>query len=364
MKKLDQYIIRKFLGTFVFSLLIVISIAVIFDFSEKVDEFMEKEVTFKEIVFDYYLNFIPYFANYISYLFTFVAVIYFTSKLTSNSEIVAMLSSGISFRRILLPYMASATLLALISFGLGNYVIPSANFTRYQFEEKYIRSPRVGSEQHIHRQIASDVFIYMGTYDMRNDKGFQFSLEKFEEGKLVYKMIAKYIEWDTIGNQWHISDYYIRKIDGDEEQLILDEGQKRFKQMDTVLNIKPEDFRRRNQYAETMTSPVLNRFIEREQMRGVESIEAYLIEKHRRNSSPFAHLVLTLIGLSLSVKKKRGGTGLNIGFGLLLSALYILFMQLSAQLSIGGGVNPMLAVWIPNFIFLSIAIVLYIKAPK
>lgn len=359
MKKLDLYIIKKFLGTFFYALLLIICIVIILDISEKIDDFIEKQAPVKLIVFEYYFNFIPYFANLFSSLFTFISVIFFTSKLTSNSEIIAILSSGISFRRLLLPYFISAFVLAIFSFILINWVIPPANKKRLAFEEQWIHSTYRNKERNIHRQVQPGTFIYMESYNNLHNIGYKFSMEKFEDGKLVSKLISDYIQWDTIDNKWKINNYWIRDIDS------LGEHLKTGAKIDsTIVNLTPEEFSRRDNAVEAMNYHELNEFIQNEINIGSENVVYWKIEKHKRLAFPFSTFILTLIGVSLSSRKTRGGIGLNIGLGILLAFSYILFMQVSTVLATNANVDPLVAVWIPNVVFSLIGILLYNKAKK
>lgn len=358
MRTIDTYIIKKFLGTFFYTLVLIISIAVIFDISEKMDDFIEKEAPFKAIVFDYYMNFIPYFANLFSSLFTFIAVIYFTSRMAFNSEIIALLSSGISFNRLLVPYFISASVIAIFSFVLNSFVIPPANEVRLEFEDTYIRNPYRNFDRNIHKQIMPGVYIYMENYNNIYDIGYKFSIEKFEDGLLKSKLMSDYIKWDTTINKWQINNYYIRNIDGIKETI--ETG----KRIDTTLNITPADFIRRISAVEKMDYFQLNDFIDEQILQGADDIEPYLIEKYKRFSIPFATFILTLIGVSVASRKIKGGIGLHIGIGIFISFAYILFMQFSTVFAVSGNVNPLLAVWIPNIFFTFVSIFLYRIAPK
>jgi lipopolysaccharide export system permease protein len=359
LKIIDIYIIKKFLGTFFFSIVIILSIAVIFDFSEKIDDFIEKGAPFREVIFDYYFNFIPYFAVLFSSLFTFISVIFFTSKMAYDTEIIAILSSGVSFRRLLLPYLVSATVIALFSFLLSNFVIPDANKVKLSFEEKYIHSrPKAFNDKNIHRQVEPGVFIYLESYSSLSQTGYNFSIENFVDGVLKSKLVADQIHWDTITNKWRIRRYYIRDINGLHETLT--EGDF----IDSSLNITPEDFARRINVVETMSIKELNKFIAISKMRGETNLVAYQIEKYKRGAYPFSTFILTLIGVAVSSKKVRGGIGAQLGAGLIISFSYILFMQFSSQFSIGGSLPPMLAVWLPNMVFAVVALILYKLAPK
>lgn len=352
---LDWYIIKKFLGTFFYSIALIVSIAMVFDLSENLDEFLSKEATGKEIVVDYYLNFIPYFANLFSSLFTFIAVIYFTSKLAYNSEIIAILSSGVSFHRMMRPYLISALVIAAFSYVLGNFIIPPANKSRVEFRNKYISTKTSGPEQNIHRQLTPGIFIYMSRYTAAADVGHDFTIERFEDGKLVSKLSAEYIKWDREKKTWTIHNYYIRDINNYKETLTSGT------EKDTTLNMKPEDYRVIKNVVETMTLPVLNREIRDLRLRGVNAIE-YEIEKHKRRAAPFSSFILTFIGASLASRKIKGGIGLHLGLGILISFSYIMFMQVSTVFATSGSVPPSIAVWIPNAVFGLLAAWLYRNA--
>ena len=356
---LDKYIINKFLGTFVLSINLIIAIAVIFDISEHLSMFIDNKIPLKEIIFDYYFNFIPYYANLFMFLFVFISVIFFTSKLASRSEIIAILSSGISFFRLLLPYILAASLIALFSWYLGNFVIPPSNKKRVEFEQKYFYHTNLSSIRDIHKQISPNIYLYIQFYDIRADITHTLSLEKIVNGKLKSKLLAKYARWDSTKGKWIIFDYYVRQYHENYDNLTYG------KKTDTSINITPEYFKRFSLDITTLTLPELNRFIEGEIMRGSENINLYLLEKYKRTAYPFSTFILTFLGVTISSKKKRGGISLNIGLGLLLSFSYIFFMQLADQFSIKGGMYPLIAVWIPNIIFTVISFIsYYFLAPK
>jgi lipopolysaccharide export system permease protein len=357
-KIIDKYIIRKFLGTFFFALGLIIAIAIVFDISEKIDDFLEKKAPLKAIVFDYYLNFIPYFGNLFSPLFVFIAVIFFTSRMAGLTEVVAILSSGVSFRRFVAPYMVGAAVIASISLLLNMYVIPHSNAQRLEFERIYIKNQFVYKNKDVHRQISPGQFIYFESYNNIDRVGYRFSLEKFKDGKLTYKLLSERIVWDSTTSKWRIENYFIREIVGMNETI------KTGLRLDTVLAFSPEEFNRRTNYIETMDSHELDKFIEQERIRGTEELPFYLVEKHRRIAFPFATFILTLIGVSLSSRKVRGGIGVQIGAGILLSFTYIMFMQISQTFATNGNMSPMLAMWIPNIAFSFIAIYLYRKAMR
>ncbi|MFN8153093.1 MAG: LptF/LptG family permease [Bacteroidia bacterium] len=357
-KILDWYIIRKFLSTFFFALGLIISIAIVFDISEKIDDFLEKEAPLHAIVFDYYLNFIPYFGNLFSPLFIFISVIFFTSRMAGLTEIVAILASGVSFKRLLLPYLAASTLLAGISLYLNNYVIPHANTERLEFETRYIRNPFVYKNRHVHRQIAPGQFIYFESFNNTDKIGYQFSFEEVKNGQLVFKLLSDRILWDSVKNKWTCESYFWRKIDGMHETI--GSGYR----MDTVFAFHPSEFSRRTNFIETMDTPELNAYIKQEMLRGSEEVPFYLVEKYRRTSLPFSTFILTIIGVSLSSRKVRGGIGIQIGAGILLSFTYIMFMQVSQTFATNGNLPAWLAVWIPNIVYSIIALFLLRKAAE
>lgn len=358
---LDWYIIRQFLGTFVFSLVLILGIAVIFDFSEKIDDFIQKQAPLKAIIFDYYLNFIPYFATLFAPMFVFISVIFFTSRMAVNTEIIAMLNSGMSFRRLLLPYLVSAAFIAIAAFMLQNYVLPHSNIARLDFEEKYYRSSdfRRMNVSSVHRQVYPNVYIYMEQYNKISQSGRNFSMEKFnDKGMLESKMTANMIRWDSTANKWGAWWYYIRENDSLGERITSG------RRIDTVLNVGPDDFTRSPEFVFTMTHGELIDYIDVLKSQGSDEIKLYLNEKHRRYASPFAFFILTLIGVSLSSRKIKGGIGMQIGLGLGLTFSYILFMQFASQFSLKGDLDPALAMWIPNIIYAFIAMGVYYTAPK
>ncbi|MEN8156229.1 MAG: LptF/LptG family permease [Bacteroidota bacterium] len=359
LKIIDLYVIRKFLGSFFLSIILILSIVVIFDLSEKIDDFIESGAGLKEILFDYYLNFVPYFAVLFSSLFAFIAVIYFTSRMAYNTEIIAILNSGMSFRRFLRPYLFSATLIAVLSFILSDQVIPHANQVKLDFEEKFVRKrPVKFKTKNFHRQIEPGVYVYLQNYSNVSNVGYNFTIEKFEEGVLVSKMSADQIRWDTAVNKWQARRYYIRTIDGINETLVSG------RQIDTTLSIHPDDFKMRLTIVETMSLRELDAFIKKQLMQGETNVTSYQIERQNRLSFPFSTFILTLIGVAVSSRKMRGGIGLQIAIGVMISFTFILFSQFSKQFAIGGMLPVMAAVWLPNLFFMVIALFLFRMAPK
>lgn len=359
LKIIDVYIIGKFLGTFFLAIALILTIAVVFDISEKIDDFIENGASLKKVIFEYYLNFIPYFAVLFSSLFTFISVIYFTSRMAYNTEIIAILNSGMSFRRLLRPYLISATVIAVFSFLLSDLVIPDSNKVKLAFEEEYIHNrPIRNRTKNFHRQVEPGVYVYMETYSTISMVGYNFSIEKFEDGELVSKLMADQIRWDTAKSKWSLRRFYIRDIDGMNETLTMGRVK------DTTINIHPEDFSRRISVVETMSLKELDQFIKLQKMQGETNVKAYQIERHKRIAFPFSTFILTFIGVAVSSRKVRGGIGFQIATGVVISFSYILFMQFSTQFSIGGLLPVVLAAWLPNIIFLGVALFLFRMAPK
>ncbi|MEZ3521117.1 MAG: LptF/LptG family permease [Muribaculaceae bacterium] len=353
-KLLDRYIIRKFLGTYVFAIVLLLAIVVMFDINEKLDSFIKAPL--QATIVDYFLNFLPYFANQFSPLFTFIAVIFFTSKLAGNSEIIAMFSTGMSFRRLLRPYMVSATIIAALSFVLSAYIIPPANVKRINYTNTYVKNKRVDYGSNIMLMVAPGQIAYMNRYDNISRVGHRFSLESFDENKrLVSRLTATSIRWDTLYN-WRVMDYTIRDFHQDRE--LIDKG----RQLDTIIPFEPRDFLISVNDHEKMTSPELSDYIERQKQRGVGNIKSFEVERERRYAMTAAAFILTVIGMTLSVRKVKGGMGLNIGIGLVLSFSYILFMTITQTFALSGLTSPFVAMWIPNLIYILIAIILYRRA--
>ena len=359
-KILDRYIIKKFLGTFLFTILIAVLIVVIFDLSEKIDKFVDKHVPVHEIVFEYYAGFIPWIVNSFSPLFVFISAIFFTSKLAQNSEIVAILSGGVSFRRLMAPYLFSAGVIALLSLILGLYVIPPANQHRLDFENKYIKTQQIAADnmRNIHYQLSPGEFVYVEQFSRWANTAYRFTLEHIEEGRLVSKISAESAAWDSTFGGWKLKNYYIRDFYGESEMV------RTGRQTDTVINLTIEDFYRRKNIVESLSDRDLNELIKVQKLRGDALVQRSLIEKNSRIAMPFSAFVLTVIAVSLSSRKKRGGLGLNIGIGLALSFSYILFMRFSQMFVQTGVMTPALAMWVPNIVFAIVAGILYRLAPK
>lgn len=357
LKRIDTYIIMKFLGTYFFSIMLILSIAVVFDLTEKLDRFYDTDAPLKAIIFDYYLNFIPFYMNMFSPLFTFIAVIFFTSKMATNTEIVAILSSGVSFRRLMLPYFISAAVIATISFAVGGFIIPPANKKMLTFENKYVKKNKVDNARNVQMEVEKGVIMYIERYEILNNTGYRFSLEKFKGKTLVSRLTAQTISWDS-AYHWKITDYLQRDFHGMRETLT------RGASKDTTIMVKPEEFFITSQETSQMSLFQLRRYLIKQKDRGVGNIQAFEDEYYKRYSMPMAAFILTLIGVSLSSRKVRGGMGLHLGVGLALSSFYILFSTLSTTFSVSGVMSPFAAVWLPNVVFLIIGIYLYRTAPK
>ena len=359
-KILDRYIVKKFLMTFLIALLFIILIVIIFDISEKIEKFVEHEVPLKTIIFDYYVNFIPYFINMFSPLFVFITVIFFTSRMAANSEIIAILSGGVSYHRMMVPYMVSAALIALLSLGLNLFIIPRSNATRVDFETKYIdQHVTKYKRNNVHYQIAPGQFVYVQSFSAYNNTAYKFTLETIEDGRMVSKLTAESAVWDSTLDGWHLRRYFIRDYGtGLEDKVRCGD------QMDTVIALKLSDFYRNQKTVETLTQKDLNALIATQKMRGDSNVMFAQIEKNRRMTLPFSAFILTIMAVALTSRKKRGGIGLNLALGIGLAFLYILFLKFSEMFVFTGTMSAGLALWLPNFIYIIIAAFLYRRAPK
>lgn len=359
--RLDWYIIRKFIGTYIFSIVLIISIALVFDFNENLSKFTKYHAPWRAIVFDYYANFIPYYSNLFSPLFVFIAVIFFTSKLAGNSEIIAMLASGVSFRRLMRPYMISCVLIASVTFYLNSFVIPHGTVIRQNFESLYRNSKKNTSAENVQLQVGKGTVAYIQHYDDRYKRGYGFSLDKFEGKKLVSHMTAMEIQYDTIADakyHWKATNWKTRTLVGLRERIVTGDVK------DTVILMEPTDLVYSKGQQETFTSPELLDYISKQTSRGSGNVVQYEVEFHKRIAMSFSSFILTIIGLSLSARKRKGGMGLYLGIGLGLSFGYIMLQTVSSTFAINAGTPPVLAAWIPNLIFAFIAYFCYRHAPR
>ncbi len=359
--KLDWYIIKKFIGTYLFSIILIMSISIVFDVNENLSKFAQYHAPLKAIVFDYYMNFIPYLANLFSALFVFIAVIFFTSKLAGNSEIIAMLSSGVSFKRLLRPYMFSCVLIALLSYYLSAYVIPHGTVIRQNFETIYKNKKKNTAADNVQLQVDKGVIAYIQHYDNNSKRGYGFCLDKFQNKKLIDHMTANEIQYDTISDSkyhWKARNWKIRHLEGLREHITSGV------EKDTVIQMEPTDLVYSKGQQETFTSPQLKDYISKQINRGSGNVVQYQVEYHKRIASSFASFILTIIGASLSSRKRKGGMGLYLGIGLALSFTYIMLQTISATFAINASFPPMLAAWMPNILFAIIAYFCYRQAPN
>jgi len=355
--RLDWYIIGKFLGTFFFSIILILSIGIVFDLTEKMDDFFEYQLSFKDVVLGYYIYFIPYYMNMFSPLFIFISVIFFTSKLAGNSEIIAMHAAGMSFQRFMRPYAISATFLFLLLFWLAGYIIPPASGKLLSFEDKYISSFSVENANNVQMEVEPGTILYIETYKLKTNQGYRASLEHFDGKTLTMRITADRIQFDS-AYCWHLENYTRRDFDGLRESLT------RGARMDTIIPMHPEELFITATDAQHMTNPELKKYMDRQRQRGAGNLQAFETEWWKRFASPIGAFIMTLLGVTMSCKKVRGGMGKNLGFGLTLSALYILFSTVSTTFSVSGVLSPFMAVWIPNFLFLAIGIYLYFLVRK
>jgi lipopolysaccharide export system permease protein len=359
LQRLDWYIIRKFLVTFFVSILFLAVLIIIFDISEKIEDFIKKEAPIHEIVFDYYLNWVPYFINQYAPMFVFLTVIFFTSKMTQDSEVVAILSGGISYHRFALPFVLSALFIAVMSLELGQWVLPHANGVRVEFEQKYNSWRKVKIGHDMHYKLEDDRFVYLESFSSYNNTAYNFTLEDLSEGRLHSKISAESAQFDTVSGVWHLRNWVVREYDEGMRDHI-----RSGRQMDTTLSLTRDDFFMNKFTIQRLNKRELNQLIETQKMRGDASVNMALIEKNNRLSMPFSTIILTIIGLALCTKKKRGGMGWNLAAGTALAFSYILFMQFSEMFVITDTLPASIAIWLPNYLYTIIAIVLYVKAPK
>ena len=361
LKRLDKYIVAKFIGTYIFSIILIISISIVFDVNENLHKFSTYNAPLKAIVFDYYANFVPYFANLFSPLFVFIAVIFFTSKLAGNSEIIAMLAAGTSFKRLLRPYMISAAIIAAANFYLGGWVIPKGNQVKTEFESKYKNNTINTSASNVQLMVSPGVIAYLQQYDDNTRTGYGFSLDKFENKKLVSHMTASVIRYDSISDSryhWKAQSYKIRTLKGLREEIQSGAV------IDTLIQMEPMDLVFSDGQQETLTLTDLRNYISKQVERGSVNVAQYEVEYHKRIASSFASFILTIIGVSLSSRKRKGGMGMYLGIGLALSFSYILLQTICATFAVNADTPAMLAAWIPNILYIIIAYFCYRQAPN
>lgn len=356
---IDKYIIRKFIGTYAFTILLLIVVVLVFDAVEKIDDFLELNAPLSEIIFGFYVNFIPFFINQFSGLITFIAVIFFTSKMAYDTEIVAILSNGVSFKRIMWPYFLSALIIAVLSLSLNLFIIPVANANRIKFESKYLKKGKANNfEEYIYRQISPNTFISIRGYSSVSRTADFMALESYDGGSIVSSLTTQGVTFDTITSRWKSSQYiqrhYVDSIEVMEKK----------KNLDTLINLSANELGKVQNYVQTLNIFELSRFIKEQQKKGSDMVSTFLVDKYNRFAYPVSTFILTLIGVALSSRKVRGGTGVHIGIGITLCFSYILVMQFANEFAKGGVLPPLISVWMPNVVFAVIAGYLYVKAPK
>ena len=360
MRKLDIYILRKFIGTFFLAVALLMMIIIVFDLSENIDSFLKHEAPWQRVAVDHYLTSIPYFTNQFIHLFVFISVIFFTSKMANHTEVVAVLSSGVSFWRFLYPYVMGATMLAVMSLYFGNFLIPNLNEIRRKFKDEYIENLVHGSGGNVHIQLDKDEFVYVSMYDLPRNRGYRYSVERYDGNELTYKLASDVIYSDSVDEHHWLIDYATeRYIDGDRERIV------NTRRIDTIIEkLSESDFYNVKVYFEEMNFFELRDHIDLRRQRGTAGIRRYEVEMHQRMAQPFAILILTLIGAALSSRKIKGGMGMHLGFGITIAFSYVLIGQVGKAMGVNGVVHPMLAAWIPNFIYCALAVYFLAKAPK
>lgn len=357
MKKLDLYIIGKFLGTFCLSIVLILSIAIVFDLTEKLDNFYENQVPLKEIVFDYYVNFVPYYLDMFSQLFIFISVIFFTSKMAGNSEIIAILAAGVSYERFLRPYLVTATFLFVFTFLLGGWVIPRASQKMLMFTDKYVEKFTRENARNVQMVVEEGTVLYIESFQSRTRMGYRASLEHFNGKVLTQRITADRIR-HVKDYEWRMEGYVKRDFNGMRESLV--QGQS----LDTIIPILPEELFITAEQAQQMSNTELYDYIQKQRERGAGNVKAFETEWYSRFAGPLGAFIMTLLGVTLSSKKVRGGMGKNLGIGVTLTAAYILFSTVSTTFSVSGVMSPFMSVWLPNIIFLIIALVLYLRVRR
>ena len=357
---MDRYILRKFLLTYLFGLLMMTIILVVFDYVERVDDFTELHAPWRAIIFDYYLNFVPYFINQFSALFTFISVIFFTSKLAMQTEIVAILSGGVSFRRLMWPYMLGATVIAALSLSLSLWVIPEGQKDSVAFQSQYFKGNQlIEYDRNVYRQIEPGTFVYVRGYSPNMERVPFFAIERYEGARMVEVLNAASASFDEESGRWTAPRYVI--YSSDEEGTL---GYEQFRNLDTLINLDARELVDTKGIVKTLTINELNDFLQQQRRKGSDDLFLIEVERHTRFSYPFSTFILTLIGVSIASRKLRGGMGMHLGVGIALCFGYIMLGRVFEQIALGGSLAPWLGVWLPNIIFSFIAFVVYIKAPK
>lgn len=374
MKILDRYILKTLLSTFFFVVLILLAVITVIDLTEKMDKFAKAGVTTGQIA-GYYLDYISWIGSFITPITMFIATVYVCARMAGHTEVIAVLSSGISFRRFLMPFLGGALFVGLISFGLNGWIIPDSNKSRLDFEVQYIKNKYYFDQRNIHIQVAPDIYLYLQSYNNNSNTGYQFSIERFENNKLIEKLTANRIEWDTAKQKWTLKDYKIRKIDRvfemappggrfEKTSLVSRDSLIQGTSLDTALVIHPKEFESDYRKYDGMTMGELDDYIATLRARGSTGVEVYEVEKYTRYSAPFTIIILVFMGVIVSSRKSRGGTGLQIAVGFVLSFIFILFFTLFRTFAEAGSTPPEIAVWIPNITFAIISLGMYKYVPR
>lgn len=357
MKILDRYILKKFLSSYIFVVLILIAVTVVIDITEKSDDFMQHQLSFRQIA-RYYVDFIPWIANLVTPITVFIAAVFVTSKMAGHTEIVAILSGGVSFLRMLVPYFIGAILIAAVSFYLNGWVIPNSDKSRVAFLVEYTRKPYNFNQNNIHLKIAPESYMYLRNYNNHSKVGHQFTLETVRDHEMHQKLTARRVSWNEELEKWKIQDWTLREFDGRNEYI------SHGKVLDTLLNITPKDFESSKYMEQTLTIEELNSTIALLKSRGADNVETYVVEKYMRYMSPFAIIILTFIGVIVSVRKSRGGAAFQIALGFLIAFVFIICFMLGREFALKSVVSPLLGVWMPNIIFTVVSLLVYRTVPR
>lgn len=357
MKKIDWYILKKLITTFVFVVVMLVLIICVIDYTDKNDKFIKYEIS-TEVIQQYYLSFAPYIAALLTPITSFIATILVTTKMAAQTEIIAILSTGVSFKRIMLPYLIAATLIASMSFYLNGYVIPDANKFRVDFEMSYIKKPYTNLDRDIHFKIALQDYIYLNRYTNHRDQGYTVTLERFDGHRMVEKIHANRISWDSVKSKWTLHDWQRRVLKEDHEEIT------RGNTLDTLLNLRPADFENKQHLQTTLTMSELNDYIDLQVSRGADDVGIYRVEKYIRYMQPFTVYILTFIALILSARKSRRGTGFQIALGFLIAFVFIIFFVFAQAIAAAGTMDPILAIWLPNISFGTVGLLLYNTIPR
>jgi lipopolysaccharide export system permease protein len=358
MKILDWYILKRFLITYLFTVFVLIAVLLVIDLAEKIEDFNHPDLTAWRIIREYYLNFIPHYASMLSPLMIFIGAVFVTAKMATHTEIVAMLSSGMSLGRILVPYIIGSTVVGIIIFFLHGWVVPNANKVRHNFEDNYVRDKFYFNERNVHLKIAPQIYAYLESYDNISHSGFRFTMEKIDKLNLLTKLESNRITWNEKAKRWTMEDYRLLNFKDGKQTITYG------KKLDTLISMRPKDFESKHKYNERLTISELDEYIAQLKLRGAENVPTYELEKYQRIAYPFTMVILTVIGVIVAARKTRGGTGFQIAIGFILAFVYIFFVVISQTFAQQGGIPPYLAVWIPNIIFCGVGYWMFRQVPK